>query len=125
MKKRTIVFVRSQVTGRVALVNPTSVLMGTDKVPVVENLNKDVEFRPVEFDGSDQIIEGVRRTFWVVDIPREDFRRLLAHKKSVEWVGSFSVDRHQKEGPLKELLTKAFLHLPKLSAVKQSKENAA
>ena len=58
MKKRTIVFVRSKVTGRVALVKPTSVLMNSEHRPVVEVLGKDVKFIPIEFDGSDQIFDG-------------------------------------------------------------------
>jgi len=114
MKKRTVVFVRSMVSGRVAIVNPTSVLMG-DEEPVVEGLDKGVEFTRVEFDGSDQIIDGVRREFWVADLTQADFRWLLSHKKSSNWMGSDSCFRIYPAGPTKDLIQRAYENLPEMA----------
>lgn len=114
MKKRTVVFVRSMVSERVAIINPTSVLMGYEQ-PVVEGLDKAVEFTQVEFDGSDQIIDGVKREFWVADLTQADFRWLLSHKKSSNWGGSDSFFRIYPAGPTKDLIQRAYENLPEMA----------
>ena len=127
MKKRTIVCGRAKVTGRVALVKPTSVLMNSEQRPVVEGLGKDVKFIPIEFDGSDQIIDGIQRSFWVADITRADFRWLLSRNKSSNWEGSDSLYRIYPAGPAKDLIQLAFTNLPELVAEEADleKQNAA
>ncbi len=124
MKKRTVVFVRSLVSGRVAVIKATPILMGPMKQPVVEGLSKDVKFTPVEFDGSDQAIDGIKRYFWVADLTQADFRWLLSHRLSSNWEGSDSFFRIYPADPTKDLIQKAFDNLPQIVA-ETKKQTAA
>ena len=123
MKKRTVVFVRSKVSGKVAIVHSTSVLVGMDQTPFIENLDKGVEFTSFEFDGSNQVIVGVMRSFWVAELTQADFHWLIRQEKASYWEGSVSFVRQYKPGLTKELIILAFENLPEPGVESNQQKN--
>ena len=83
---RHVVFVRSD---RLALVAQDLIRLDQDtNQPFLAGIESDS--KPIEFAGSDVVIAGTRRQFWLIAISREHFRDLLARQLIAEMRGSKS-----------------------------------
>lgn len=111
-----VVFVRSNMTGRTALVARRYIKQKYDTdTPTVDGITEPLE--EITFNGSDTVVDGVQRRFWLAVISRETFRLFLKETKVALLEGSDSVYRMggKKSPEVLALIKEATKALPKFA----------